>query len=761
MKRTLSLFAVLLTFTLSAQSPCSFTLNPPNGPYSITCTNTFVTMSAAPASMNFTWTSLTDPPVSGSPVTFTNVGNYTVTASDAGCTTSSQTFAIVLYTTTPTTSVSPTSQAIDCSTVTSVTFSGTVTNPTVNIQHDWFGPMNPPPFGPPIAFSNNTITVINLSSPGVYTLITTNLVNGCFTQKTVTVTSLSAYPTFQVSSPTNFSVGCTPLHQTTITINNAQSTQTPPATVSFTFLPPGWSGTVAPGMLSGNNSQVTTIPGTWTVIVNDNSNNCKTTLNVPIIQNTVAPNVSASVEFAGAPTQTLLCKTPTLLAVGISTTNNTNITWGVPSTPPLLSTSTVIVGPPTGPNTSTTSLTYANYTVIATNSVNACQSTSIVVISQNFKPPVPSPTISIATATAIYCTAATNPVVLTTGSSTTTSGGGPLAFVSNPCWSGPSPQTPICGPSTYSCFTPGVYTLQITDNYNGCSKSGTINVLDRTQPPVITSPVATSTLDCGSNQANLTFALTGTTTGGNRFLITSYPVGASFSPTAAIVTNLNPLLSGTTSSVVMVSSMGQYVYAVSNTLTGCQATGTFVVSKGQVDANFDASPSVGYAPLTVNFTNNSSSVFGTSSITSVWAFGNGTSQTFSSTLGTSTTYSAPGNYTVMLLISKGSCLDTAYKVVKVDIPSKFEVPNVFTPNGDGSNDIFFLKVANLTEITAMIFDRWGNVVYETTSNTGNISWDGNNQQGAESPAGVYFYVIKATGKDDQIYEQKGSVSLYR
>ncbi|MBK9284890.1 MAG: gliding motility-associated C-terminal domain-containing protein [Sphingobacteriaceae bacterium] len=755
------LFALffLIAFQLKAQPPCDFTLTPPNGPYSITCTNTMVILNVAPASLSYTWTSLSDPPQNGTTVTFTNTGSYTVSASGTGCTSNSQTFAIVMNTIAPTTTVSPNSQAITCNSTSAVTFSGTCSNPTINMQHDWFSPINPPPFGPPIATSNNTLSILSGAvPPGVYTLQTTNLVTGCKTSKTVTVTSLSAFPTFAVGSTTDFSIGCVPLNSTTISIINALSTQTPPATCSYTFLAPSFTGVVTPSVVLGNNnSTVTTIPGTWTVIVQDNSNFCRSYLSIPILQNTVAPHVVANIL-----TQTLTCYNPTLLATGSSTTQFTQVTWNVPSTPPTLSTPTVIVGDPAnGPNTSTTSLTYANFTVVATNTNNACQSTSVMTINQNFKPPISSPTISIATPTAIYCKVSTAPVILTTGSSTTTSGGGPSAFVANPCWDGPSPQTTICGTSNYSCYVPGVYTLSVIDNYNGCPGSGTVNVLDRTQPPVLTNPVSTSTLDCAANQATLSMAITGTNTGGMRYLITNYPIGSSFSPTNAITITLNPDLSGTTSPSVAVSLLGTYIFVATNTLTGCNATGTVVVGAGGLNASFEANPSTGYAPLTVNFFNNTSSSFGTTSITTVWSYGNGNVKTVTTTAQTSETYLAPGSYTAMIIATKGSCVDTAFQVIKVDIPSKMEVPNVFTPNGDGSNDVFFLKVANLKEVTAIIHDRWGNKVYETTSTTGNIAWDGKNFAGAECSSGVYFYTIKATGKDDKEYEQKGNVSLFR
>jgi gliding motility-associated-like protein len=88
---------------------------------------------------------------------------------------------------------------------------------------------------------------------------------------------------------------------------------------------------------------------------------------------------------------------------------------------------------------------------------------------------------------------------------------------------------------------------------------------------------------------------------------------------------------------------------------------------------------------------------------------------------------------------------------------------VFSPNNDGVNDIFFLKVVNLSKIDAKIYDRWGHKVYEivTEKENANIAWDGKNQIGKELSEGTYFYVIKATGKDGQSYNEKGTVNLFR
>jgi gliding motility-associated-like protein len=77
------------------------------------------------------------------------------------------------------------------------------------------------------------------------------------------------------------------------------------------------------------------------------------------------------------------------------------------------------------------------------------------------------------------------------------------------------------------------------------------------------------------------------------------------------------------------------------------------------------------------------------------------------------------------------------------------------------NDVFMVNSTNITEITCIIFDRWGVKMYDVTSKTGNIAWDGKNLSGKDVPTGTYFYIITAKGLDDLPYEQKGTVSLYR
>ena len=87
------------------------------------------------------------------------------------------------------------------------------------------------------------------------------------------------------------------------------------------------------------------------------------------------------------------------------------------------------------------------------------------------------------------------------------------------------------------------------------------------------------------------------------------------------------------------------------------------------------------------------------------------------------------------------------------------IPNVFTPNGDGNNDVFNLKVKNFTSIQVTILDMKGSIVYGWTAADGN--WNGKLPNGAEAPKGLYFYTIQATGTDGLIHNKQGSVTLSR
>lgn len=89
--------------------------------------------------------------------------------------------------------------------------------------------------------------------------------------------------------------------------------------------------------------------------------------------------------------------------------------------------------------------------------------------------------------------------------------------------------------------------------------------------------------------------------------------------------------------------------------------------------------------------------------------------------------------------------------------STIYIPNAFTPNGDGKNDVFRIPPeTNLKVNTFSVFNRWGNPVFSTSNNTG---WDGT-FNGKHSPAGTYVYLIKGR-LNNQERILKGTVLLIR
>lgn len=180
-----------------------------------------------------------------------------------------------------------------------------------------------------------------------------------------------------------------------------------------------------------------------------------------------------------------------------------------------------------------------------------------------------------------------------------------------------------------------------------------------------------------------------------------------------------------------------YVTAID--INGCQGIDSVDVTVYAFpDVSFTAEPTSGLAPLDVDFTNTSASGSGF-----FWDFGNGT--TFASNdENVSQTYTETGTYVVVLSSSNQSCEDTATIIIQVtNEPPGFEIPNVFTPNGDNTNDNF--KLIDLfgkelmENFEIVILNRWGNPV--RTFDQPDFEWDGLTENGKEATEGTYFYKI--------------------
>ncbi len=118
----------------------------------------------------------------------------------------------------------------------------------------------------------------------------------------------------------------------------------------------------------------------------------------------------------------------------------------------------------------------------------------------------------------------------------------------------------------------------------------------------------------------------------------------------------------------------------------------------------------------------------------------------------------PGSYSVEADLD--GCKTTDEVVIKKDCYA--DIPNVFTPNGDGVNDYFFPRQFLSEGVIAFrlnIFNRWGEKVYETARNDGR-GWDGK-LNGKDQPVGVYIYIIDVTYKNKASEHYEGNVTIMR
>lgn len=120
------------------------------------------------------------------------------------------------------------------------------------------------------------------------------------------------------------------------------------------------------------------------------------------------------------------------------------------------------------------------------------------------------------------------------------------------------------------------------------------------------------------------------------------------------------------------------------------------------------------------------------------------------------TFDDYGVYKVKLSITnQAGCSDSTEVVVTV-VESMLQVPNVFTPNGDGKNDEFRVAYKSLVEFHAWVYNRWGRLVYSWTDPA--KGWDGK-VNGKNASPGAYFYIIQAKGADGVVYKTKGDINL--
>ncbi|MBL0340554.1 MAG: gliding motility-associated C-terminal domain-containing protein [Bacteroidetes bacterium] len=168
---------------------------------------------------------------------------------------------------------------------------------------------------------------------------------------------------------------------------------------------------------------------------------------------------------------------------------------------------------------------------------------------------------------------------------------------------------------------------------------------------------------------------------------------------------------------------------------------------------------IGTTPSVANILNPTISFFDTGSGATWWNWDFGDNSSLSSTQNTEHTFEETGIYNVTLYIMNDfGCRDTAYTEIVINQSSTVYIPNAFTPNGDGINEIFNVSGIGIDGIQMSIFNRWGNMVF--SARTGQDGWNGNDMySGTKCQTGVYVYQIKVKTFNGEYKNYTGRVTL--
>lgn len=438
-----------------------------------------------------------------------------------------------------------------------------------------------------------------------------------------------------------------------------------------------------------NDTAMALCPGTYTVMLTD-ANGCKDSAFVTITQPQQLTNVPAG-------TQTIcIGQSANLSDVGMGGTPPYSYHWtdGVTS----WTTQNITVSP-------TVTTTYTVYVTDA----NSCQSANqMAIVTVN-------PPLTVQAMNGVTVCGGT-PVNLTANGN---GGDGNLTYT----WLTPAVQTGQNITVTVNSTT--TYTVILTDGCNTAPDTSTVTVTVN-PAPVPTFAATTATTGC----EDLCVAFTNSTPN-----------------TASVVWTFGNNLGTSTaaSPTFCFTSAGNFdVTATVTDNIGCVGTTTlqnYITVWPLPIADFSASPQ----PATmlnnqVSFTDQS-----IGAVSWIWSFG----QDDSSSVLQNPVYAFQdsGVFMVQLIVTNQyGCQDSTTEPIIVQEDYAVYIPNSFTPNGDGHNDVFFPQGmgVNMERYTMYIFDRWGNMIYQTSAWPG--GWDGTTQ-GTSKVCQVDTYVYKIVTMD--------------
>ncbi|GIV29918.1 MAG: hypothetical protein KatS3mg028_0984 [Bacteroidia bacterium] len=684
---------------------------------------------------------------------------------------------IVTNTLTPPEIITVNPSSVNACVGTAVSFTATSTNTAATIN--WYAG-----YTGTIVISTGSVITMTYTTPGVYTLYAGTCPGIVRTAVTITV---SPTPTITVNSSTICSG-----QSATLIANGASSyTWNTGATTNSVIVTPttNTSYTVSGGSGSCIDSKTTQVIVNPSPTITVNSATICSGQSAPLVANgassytwntgattssiIVTPTTNTSYTVSGGSgscidsktTQVIVNPSPTItvnsatICSGQSATLVANgassYTWNTGAT-----TNSVIVTPTT--NTS--------YTVSGGSGSCIDSKTTQVIVN-------PSPTITVNSAT------------ICGGQSATLVANGASSYTWN---TGATTSSIIVTPTTNTSYT-------VSGGSGSCIDSKTTQVIVNPSPTITVNSaticsgqsatlVANGASSYTWNTGAMTYSIVVYPTVGTVYTVTGQSNGCvSTQTTDVVVQNIPALTITPSSSVICQNSCVTFSYAPSsytnvqfdygsgytNNNSNCYSTmGIYFVnvtgtySNGCISAVSSLSinvlnnpmasfslPSQGFAGDNIQIQNNSvgAQLFN-------WSFGDGNSLiTYSYNITHS--YASSGRYCVFLTAIDTAylCSDTITRCIDIEDDFEIEIPNVFTPNADGTNDEFKVRAKGIKEFEGYIYDRWGILLYEWKDV--NMGWNGYMKNHTKAPAGTYYYLIRCVLINGDIKEYKGYLTL--
>ena len=365
--------------------------------------------------------------------------------------------------------------------------------------------------------------------------------------------------------------------------------------------------------------------------------------------------------------------------------------------------------PPSSPSVSVMPQVSTSYTVTGTSA--GCSDSAVVSVT----------VLAVANATV------NNDLIFCTGSSVQLLAGGGSSYSWHPAvgLNNTSVSNPVASPTVTTTYT-------VLVNENACPPDSAMVTLTVNPIPVVTT---TSASVCAGTNVILNASGANTYSWSNGFTTSSVSVTATTSCT----------------------------YTVTGTSAGCSDTALSTVTVYPI-------PQVSFFPSQyevsvidepeIHFFNTTSNG---SSATYTWTFGDG-KDSITSAPDLAHSYAEPGVYQVCLVaeVPSSGCWNSNCIEVTVLPDWTIYVPNAFTPgNNDKANDVFYAYGTNINKFQIWIFDRWGNLLFE--SENINKGWDGCVQDKGSLivQEDVYVWKIKCTDVFNKKHQLSGTVSVIK